>query len=114
MSQVSRGRRVRLLAAALCAAAPVTAIAEEAPIQLQEFVVTGTREGELRSETPASISVISPGTLEEVKPAHPAEIMSRVPGAVIMQTNGEGHTTGLRQPIGTAAVYSYLEDGIPT
>jgi outer membrane receptor protein involved in Fe transport len=81
---------------------------------LQEVTVTGTREGELKSETPASISIVGGGTIEKIKPSHPSEIMSRVPGAVIMQTNGEGHTTGLRQPIGTAAVYSYLEDGIPT
>lgn len=114
MSHAPRGRRARLLAAALCAAAPLPAFAAETPVQVQEITVTGTREGELKSETPASITSVSGATIEAVKPAHPAEIMSRVPGAVIMQTNGEGHTTGLRQPIGTGAVYSYLEDGIPT
>lgn len=116
MTSIYRGRPVRLLAAALCAAgtlAPALALAED-PIQLQEVTVTGTREGELKSETPASISIIKGDTIDAVKPAHPSEVVSRVPGAVIMQTNGEGHTTGLRQPIGTAAVYSYLEDGIPT
>ncbi|MGE5547005.1 MAG: TonB-dependent receptor [Solirubrobacterales bacterium] len=107
--------RHRLLMAA-CAATvliPVAARAEQ-PTQLQEVTVTGTREGELRSETPESISVLGRDTIEKVKPAHPSEIMGRVPGVAIMQTNGEGHVTGIRQPIGTAPVYSYLEDGIPT
>jgi outer membrane receptor protein involved in Fe transport len=109
------GRPSRLLAAGLAAAvlSPLSAIAADAE-QLQEVTVTGTREGELKSETPAAITVLKGGTVDFVKPAHPSEIISRVPGAVLMQTNGEGHTTGLRQPIGTDAVYSYLEDGIPT
>jgi outer membrane receptor protein involved in Fe transport len=68
----------------------------------------------LISETPRSISVIKGDVIDAVKPAHPSEIMSRVPGAVMMQTSGEGHTTGLRHPIGTAPVYLYLEDGVPT
>ncbi|MBX9634186.1 MAG: TonB-dependent receptor [Magnetospirillum sp.] len=116
MIHAYRSRPARLLVAALCAAGTLTpALAQaETATQLQEVTVTGTREGELKAETPASISIIKGDTIDAVKPAHPSEIMSRVPGAVIMQTNGEGHTTGLRQPIGTAAVYSYLEDGIPT
>lgn len=114
MTHRYRGRPARLLAVALCAALPSHLAQAETATQLQEVTVTGTREGELKAETPASISIIKGDAIEALKPAHPSEIMSRVPGAVIMQTNGEGHTTGLRQPIGTAAVYSYLEDGIPT
>ena len=115
MFSMPHGGRTRLLlgccAAALLSAIPALA---EPPVQMQEMTVTGTREGELKSETPASVTVIGGATIADTKPAHPSEIMSRVPGAAIMVTNGEGHTTGIRHPIGTAQVYLYLEDGIPT
>ncbi|MFN3075492.1 MAG: TonB-dependent receptor [Alphaproteobacteria bacterium] len=81
---------------------------------LPEMVVTGTREGEARAETPASVSVLKGNTLESVKPAHPSEVMNRVPGVVVMPTTGEGSIVGIRQPFGTSPVYLYLEDGIPT
>ena len=78
-----------------------------------EIVVTGSREGQLRTEVPSSITVIDRDTIAEVRPSHPSEILGRVPGVTIQQTNGEGHITGIRQPVGTAAVYLYLEDGVP-
>lgn len=80
---------------------------------LPEMVVTGTREGQAKAETPSSVSVIPGTTIESVKPAHPSELMTRVPGAVVMPTTGEGSIVGVRQPIGTSPVYLYLEDGIP-
>src|SRR3970282_1863853 len=39
--------------------------------------------------------------------------MNRVPGAWISSTGGEGHITSIRQPLTTAPVYLFLEDGIP-
>jgi len=86
---------------------------QEAAAPQEEIVVTGTREGTRLSETPSAIKVITSEVIDNVKPAHPSEILSRVPGVSIQQTNGEGHITGIRQPIGTAAVYLYLEDGVP-
>jgi len=79
----------------------------------EEIVVTGTREGTTLRETPSAVAVIANDVIDNVKPAHPSEILNRVPGVSIQQTNGEGHITGIRQPIGTAAVYLYLEDGVP-
>lgn len=78
-----------------------------------EIVVTTTREGALKAETPASISVVGAEMIDIVRPAHPSEILGRVPGITVQQTNGEGHITGIRQPIGTSPVYLYLEDGVP-
>ena len=40
-------------------------------------------------------------------------MMSLVPGAAVGVTNGEGHTTAIRQPFTTSPVYLFLEDGIP-
>jgi outer membrane receptor protein involved in Fe transport len=98
----------------LCAAAFSSAAhAANQEAVREEIVVTGTREGTRRAETPAAITVVSSQVIDEVKPGHPSEILGRVPGVSVQQTNGEGHITGIRQPIGTAAVYLYLEDGIP-
>jgi outer membrane receptor protein involved in Fe transport len=40
--------------------------------------------------------------------------MNQVPGVAVGVTNGEGHTTAIRQPFTTSPVYLFLEDGIPT
>jgi outer membrane receptor protein involved in Fe transport len=40
-------------------------------------------------------------------------MMSQIPGAAVAVTNGEGHTTAIRQPFTTSPVYLFLEDGIP-
>ena len=80
---------------------------------LPEVSVTGTREQELLVETPASVGVIKGDTVREVRPTHPSQIISQVPGAAVAVTNGEGHTTAIRQPFTTNPVYLFLEDGIP-
>ena len=81
--------------------------------QLSTVTVTGTREQSPLTETPAAVSRIDGEEVDATKPAHPAEIMGRVPGVHVNVTNGEGHMTAIRQPITTQAVYLYLEDGIP-
>lgn len=102
-----------MAAAAMAALLPAAASAEDA-VTLQEVTVTGTREGELKSEQPNSVTILKGGLIEDIKPSHPAELFSRVPGATVLPTTGEGHTTGLRQPITTDPVYLFLEDGVPT
>ena len=81
--------------------------------QMEEVTVTGTREQESLSETPSSVGVVKGKTLQEDKPTHPSQVISQVPGAAVAVTNGEGHTTSIRQPFTTAPVYLFLEDGIP-
>lgn len=82
--------------------------------RLDEITVTATREAQQLGETAASVGVIPAQVIDEVKPAHPSEIMERVPGVHVNVTGGEGHMTAIRQPITTKALYLYLEDGIPT
>lgn len=81
---------------------------------LGEITVTGTREEALKAETSATVDMVGEEEIQKVRPAHPAEIASRIPGVHINVTNGEGHQTAIRQPISTSPVYLYLEDGIPT
>lgn len=85
-----------------------------AGIDLGEITVTGTREEALKTETPASIGTVGAEEIRSVRPAHPSEITSRIPGVHINVTGGEGHQTAIRQPISTSPLYLYLEDGIPT
>lgn len=106
--------KYRWLSAPLCCAALAAHAEPAAPAAPgDEMIVTTTREEARRAETPISISVVQPDLLDLVRPGHPSEILGRVPGVAVQQTNGEGHITGIRQPIGTSPVYLYLEDGVP-
>lgn len=101
---------------AVCATAqlaPASAPPEPDVTALEPVTVTGTREKALLSQTPASIGTILSSNVRETAPLHPAQILSQVPGVAIAVTNGEGHTTAIRQPFTTSPVYLFLEDGIP-
>lgn len=100
------------LSGILCAPA---AWAEDSAVSaLPEMTVTGTREGALLSETPATVGIIKAQTLREVRPTHPKDVLNQVPGVWVSNLSGEGHSTAIRQPLTTSPVYLYLEDGIPT
>ncbi|WP_255873754.1 TonB-dependent receptor [Microbulbifer elongatus] len=81
---------------------------------LEQVIVTATREAKTRSELAESVGVISEEALEHIAPAHPADALNRVAGVHVNNLGGEGHMTSIRQPISTAGVYLFLEDGIPT
>ncbi|MBU1691348.1 MAG: TonB-dependent receptor [Gammaproteobacteria bacterium] len=106
---------LRGLVAGVCAgmSGAVFAADTASVTQLEEMTVTGTREGQLKSETPATVDVIKGEAIKDVRPTHPSQIMGQVPGVWINTTSGEGHQTAIRQPLTTSAVYLYLEDGIP-
>ncbi len=105
-----------LLPPALAAAAFVfadAAQAETAAIPLPAVTVTGTREQTLLSETPSAVGMISRDTIVETRPSHPQQLLGQIPGVAIGVTNGEGHTTSIRQGFTTSPLYLFLEDGIP-
>lgn len=77
------------------------------------MTVTGTREKALLAETPVSVGAIAPETIRDTAPLHPGQLLGQVPGVAVAVTNGEGHTTAIRQPFTTSPVYLFLEDGIP-
>ena len=82
-------------------------------VELREMVVTASREEEEKSGTAATIDAIGRESIDQTRPHHPAELMSQVPGALVVDLGGEGSTMALRLPINYAPVYGYLEDGIP-
>lgn len=100
-----------MLATTLPLAASIASAQQSA---LSEITVTGTREATPLSESSASVGVINGSTIKLTAPSHPQQLLGQIPGVSINVTNGEGHTTGIRQKIGTDPVYLFLEDGIPT
>jgi len=83
-------------------------------ILLRHVVVTATQSQQSKADVSATIGGISRNEIAQVRPTHPSQIMQRVPGVLVTNLSGEGHATAIRQPITTAAVYLFLEDGIPT
>jgi iron complex outermembrane receptor protein len=81
--------------------------------ELSPVTVTSTREKAPLAETPASIGAIKPETIRDSAPLHPGQLLGQIPGVAVAVTNGEGHTTAIRQPFTTSPVYLFLEDGIP-
>jgi iron complex outermembrane receptor protein len=99
----------------LIACATPTALADHSEDHvLETVVVTDTREGKAKKDLPESVSVINKDEIENVAPSHPADLLNRIPGVHVNSLGGEGHMTSIRQPITTAGVYLFLEDGIPT
>ena len=95
------------------AASPGAHAAQDAPL-LGEVTVTATREARSVAETPASVTTIQGDAIAESRPTHPKDVLNQIPGVRLSNLSGEGHSTSIRQPLTTGAVYLYLEDGIPT
>ncbi len=110
---IGRGKLFALSCIYVSIANAAFAAGSNEPVQLEDVVVSGTREAERKSETAATIGVIKGEAIRNAKATHPTEIMGRVPGVWVNITGGEGHQTAIRQPLTTAPVYAYLEDGIP-
>lgn len=91
-------------------------ILEQSQEELQEVIVSASREAQKRAEIPGAISVITAARLEELKPFGIEQIINQAPG-VFMSTSvasgNEQHMTSVRSPISTKSLFLYLEDGIP-
>lgn len=98
----------------LLSLSPIAHIQAETINAPPEITVTGTREETPRSETAETTNTLDEKVVDEVKPAHPSELLNRLPGVHVNVTGGEGHMMSIRQPITTKPVYLYLENGIPT
>lgn len=80
---------------------------------LPPIVVTAIREEQPLGQVPASVGVLKPQTIRFAAPSHAQQLLGQVPGVALSATNGEGHTTAIRQPFSTSPLYLFLEDGIP-
>ena len=61
-------------------------------VKMDEVVVTATRSEALRSQIPASITVISRKEIEEGQAATLSEVLRDVPGLDVVQQGGAGTT----------------------
>ncbi len=114
----TRGGALAVLSLAACGGvAPGACAADDAERSakgpLATVVVSATREQDSLAEVPASIGVLAEASIRDVGATHPQQILGQVPGVAVSVTNGEGHTTAIRQPFTTSPLYLFLEDGLP-
>lgn len=85
--------------------------------RLEEIIVTATRSEQQLREFPGSISVVSSADVALVGSTHHAEIMNRVPGAMIQRNSGQESLTAIRSPVltgpGSCGVFLFLENSVP-
>jgi outer membrane receptor for ferrienterochelin and colicin len=80
---------------------------------LAPIVVTANREGETLNKTPAAISQINSEQIQNKHATFIGQLVNQTPGILMNDIGNEQHMMSIRQPITTAAVYQYLEDGRP-
>ena len=102
-------RRLIVTVAAVAAYLPVWA----SPV-LEVVVVTATREAQPLGQVTSAVSVFDEEQIRFIAPSHPSELLNRSAGVYVNNLGGEGHMTAIRQPLTTAGVYLFLEDGVPT
>ncbi len=81
--------------------------------QLDQVVVTASKQVSSRVETPVAIHKINAQLIQDTKALLLTELINKVPGVVMLNYNNEQHGMGIRQPFGTSAYFLYLEDGLP-
>ncbi|WP_158827386.1 TonB-dependent receptor [Mucilaginibacter lacusdianchii] len=82
-------------------------------LNLQQVVVSASREGQARQDAPIAISKISSVQINDTKATAIYQLLNKVPGVNMVNLNSEQHMMQIRQPITTKALYLYLEDGLP-
>ncbi|RAJ73912.1 outer membrane receptor protein involved in Fe transport [Chitinophaga dinghuensis] len=80
---------------------------------LNEIIVSSSRDKQYRTDAPVAISTISPQTLQETKATTLDRVLNKVSGVYMVDLGNEQHTMAIRQPIGYKSLFLYLEDGIP-
>ncbi|NLR80349.1 TonB-dependent receptor [Chitinophaga eiseniae] len=102
----------RKIAAKEMAAMPVVYL-QQATTNLNEIIVSSSRDKQRRTEAPVAISTLSPQTLNEAKAVTIDQVLNKVSGVYMVDLGNEQHTMAIRQPIGYKSLFLYLEDGIP-
>lgn len=79
---------------------------------LPTIVMTASRKGTSLKSTPAAISKVGSKEIDEKHATFIGQLVNQTPGVLMNDLGNEQHMMSIRQPITTAAVYQYLEDGI--
>jgi outer membrane receptor protein involved in Fe transport len=80
---------------------------------LNEFIVTSSRDKQIRTDAPIAISTISTQEMRDTKAITLDQLLNKVSGVYMVPLQNEQHTMAIRQPIGYKSLFLYLEDGIP-
>jgi iron complex outermembrane recepter protein len=80
---------------------------------LNEVIVSGSREVQKRTEVPVAINVISKTLINDTKATRLDMLVNKVPGVFMVDLGNEQHSMSVRQPLGYNNLFLYLEDGIP-
>ncbi|MCW3463316.1 TonB-dependent receptor [Chitinophaga nivalis] len=106
------GYITRQIAVATAAKMPVLYL-QPRTTNLNEIIVSSSRDKQYRTEAPVAISTISPQTLQDTKATTLDKVLNKVSGVYMVDLGNEQHTMAIRQPIGYKSLFLYLEDGIP-
>ena len=93
--------------------APIVVFLKPSFNNLNEVVVSGSREVQKRTEVPVAINVISKTQIDEAKATRLDLLVNKVPGVFMVDLGNEQHSMSVRQPLGYNNLFLYLEDGIP-
>jgi iron complex outermembrane receptor protein len=80
---------------------------------LNEIIVSASREIQKRTEVPAAVNVISKTQINDTKATRLDMLVNKVPGVFMVDLGNEQHSMSVRQPLGYNNLFLYLEDGIP-
>lgn len=92
---------------------PSSTTAPPGDTALDAVVVSASREGGRRRQTPAAIDVISERVIEAKRPAFIGEVLNQAAGVYMPDLRNEQHMMSIRHPLTTGAAYLYMEDGLP-
>lgn len=84
--------------------------------QLEEIVISASREKQERKDVAAAITAISSNEIEQTKPVGLEQLVNNIPGvymATSKAASNEQHFMAARSPITTKALFLFAEDGIP-
>lgn len=81
-------------------------------VLLPVIVVTASRQGTSLKTTPAAISKVSTKDIDQKHATFIGQLVNQTPGVMMNDLSNEQHMMSIRQPMTTAAVYQYLEDGL--
>ncbi len=83
---------------------------------LDEVIVSASREIQQRREVPAAIGVLTSKQIEETKAFGIEQLVNQVPGVFMSSSkaaSNEQHFMAVRSPISTRSLFLYVEDGLP-
>lgn len=86
---------------------------EPSTIDLQQVVISASRERQARQDAPIAISKINATQIHDTKATALYQLLNKVTGVYMVDLGNEQHTMAIRQPITYNALYLYMEDGLP-